>query len=125
MRPKGAVACGHPATAAAAVEILQDGGNAFDAAIAAYAAATVAEPVLCSLAGGGFLLARPQGEDATLYDFFTDTPRHKKPPEAIDFYPIHADFGTATQEFHIGLGAVAAPGGVRGLFAMEQRRLIF
>jgi len=120
MRPKGAVACGHPATAAAAVEILLDGGNAFDAVIAAYAAATVAEPVLCSLAGGGFLLARPQDKDAVLYDFFTDTPHHKKPPEDIDFYPIQADFGTATQEFHIGLGSVATPGGVKGIFAMQR-----
>jgi len=53
----GAVACGHPTTAAAAMQILEAGGNAFDAAIAAQFAACVAEPVLTSLAGGGFLLA--------------------------------------------------------------------
>ena len=35
----GAVAAGHRATAEAAAEILQDGGTAFDAAIAALAAA--------------------------------------------------------------------------------------
>ncbi|MDH3919405.1 MAG: gamma-glutamyltransferase, partial [Rhodospirillales bacterium] len=56
---KGAVAAGHPGTAEAAREILDDGGNAFDAALAGFCAATVAEPVLCSLGGGGFLLARP------------------------------------------------------------------
>ena len=54
MKAKGAVACGHPATAAAAEEILRDGGNAFDAVLAAFAAATVAETVLSSLGGGGF-----------------------------------------------------------------------
>ena len=40
----GAVACGHPLTAAAAVEVLRDGGNAFDAVIAAQLTACVAEP---------------------------------------------------------------------------------
>ena len=38
---KGAVACGHEETAAAASEILAEGGNAFDAALAAMCAAFV------------------------------------------------------------------------------------
>ncbi len=117
---RGAVACGHPATAEAVREILADGGNAFDAALAGFCAATVAEPVLASLGGGGFLLARPADGEARLYDFFVQTPRRRLPPDAIDFYPIHADFGTATQEFHIGLGAMATPGGVAGLFAVHR-----
>jgi gamma-glutamyltranspeptidase/glutathione hydrolase len=111
----GAIACGHSATAAAAAEILEDGGNAFDAALAAFAAASVAEPVLCSLAGGGFLMAQPRGETAILYDFFVDTPRQTRPAGEIDFYPVDADFGTATQEFHIGVGSIATPGAVAGL----------
>jgi gamma-glutamyltranspeptidase/glutathione hydrolase len=113
----GAVACGHPETAAAACEILADGGNAFDAVLAALCASTVTEPVLSSLGGGGFLLARHAGGEAVLYDFFAQTPRTRRPVDDIDFYPILADFGTATQEFHIGLGAVATPGVVKGLFA--------
>ena len=113
---KGAVACGHPATAAAAQEILEDGGNAFDAALAAFCAAAVAEPVLCSLGGGGFLLARRAEGAALLYDFFVETPLRRRDAAAIDFYPILADFGTATQEFHIGLGAIGTPGAIRGLF---------
>lgn len=117
---KGAVACGHPATAAAAREILEDGGNAFDAALAAMCAAAVAEPVLCSFGGGGFLLANPSEGDARLYDFFVQTPHNKRPLSETDFYPVHADFGTATQEFHIGLGAVATPGAIRGLFAVHR-----
>jgi len=115
----GAIACGHPATAAAAQEILEDGGNAFDAALAALCAATVAEPVLCSLGGGGFLLARRADGTATLYDFFVETPLRRRPTAELDFYPILADFGTATQEFHIGLGAIATPGLIRGLFAAQ------
>lgn len=119
MTAVGAVACGHPATAAAAQEILEDGGNAFDAALAALCAATVAEPVLCSLGGGGFLLARRADGSATLYDFFVETPLRRRPTAELDFYPILADFGTATQEFHIGLGACATPGLIKGLFAAQ------
>lgn len=116
----GAVACGHPATAQAAAEVLRDGGNAFDAALAAMCAATVAEPVLCSLAGGGFLLAKPADEMPVVYDFFVDTPRHRRPLEELDFFPIDANFGTTSQEFHIGLGAMATPGMVKGLFEISQ-----
>ena len=117
MTAQAAVACGHPVTAAAAREVLEDGGNAFDGALAALWASAVVEPVLSSLAGGGFLLARRAGGEAVLYDFFVTTPRHRRPVNDIDFYPILADFGTATQEFHIGLGAMATPGIVKGLFA--------
>lgn len=116
---RGAVACGHPDTAAAAREILEDGGTAFDAVLAALCAAAVAEPVLSSLGGGGFLLARTAEGDQRLYDFFVDTPREKRPAEEISFYPVLADFGTATQEFHIGLGAAAVPGAIKGLFAIH------
>ncbi len=117
---RGAVAAGHPATAAAAREILAEGGNAFDAVLAAVCAACAAEPVLCSLGGGGYLLARRAGEDPVLYDFFVDTPRTRRPLGDIEFYPIHADFGAAVQEFHIGHGAMATPGLVRGLFAAHR-----
>ena len=117
MTGKGAIACGHPATAAAAREILDDGGNAFDAALAGLCAATVAEPVFCSLAGGGYLLAHRFEGESRVYDFFVETPRRRRPPAEIDFTPVLADFGTATQEFHIGLGAIATPGVVAGLFA--------
>ena len=118
--PGGAVAAGDSATVAAAVEILSDGGNAFDAAIAAMCAACVAEPVLASLGGGGFLLAHTAGGKEILYDFFVQTPRCRRPTATIDFKPILADFGATTQEFHIGLGAAATPGMVAGLFAVHR-----
>ena len=114
------VAAGHPATAAAASDILEAGGNAFDAAIAAHFAACVAEPVLCSLGGGGFLMAAPAIGAPRVYDFFAQTPRHRRPVDELDFHPIHADFGTARQEFHIGLGSAATPGSVAGLFAIHR-----
>ena len=112
---KGAVAAGHPATAGAAACALEAGGNAFDAALAGLCAACVAEPVLTSLGGGGFLLAHQGSGRNTLYDFFVQTPRHKRPASGLDFYPIVADFGTAQQEFHIGMGSIAVPGTIKGL----------
>jgi len=66
-KAKGAVAAGHAATAEAAAFALREGGNAFDAVIAAHWTACVAEPVLTSLGGGGFLLAQPQSGPACVY----------------------------------------------------------
>jgi gamma-glutamyltranspeptidase/glutathione hydrolase len=116
---RGVVAAGHELTAQAAESVLRDGGNAFDAALAAHFAACVTEPVLASLGGGGFMLARPAAGDPVVYDFFTHTPRRKRPPEGSDFRPILADFGTAQQEFHIGQGTIATPGLVKGVFQIH------
>ena len=115
----GAVAAGHPATAEAAAWALREGGNAFDAAMAGLCAACVAEPVLTSLGGGGFLLAHQEGGRNTLYDFFVQTPMHRRSVSELDFYPILADFGTAQQEFHIGMGSIATPGTIKGLFRIH------
>ncbi|MBK6974393.1 MAG: gamma-glutamyltransferase [Sterolibacteriaceae bacterium] len=120
MPARAAVACGHPVTAAAAAEVLEDGGNAFDAVLAALFAACVAEPVLASLGGGGYLLAQSQAGKPLVYDFFVQTPLRKPDLARLDFHAIHADFGTTRQEFHIGLGAVATPGAVRGAFAIHR-----
>ncbi len=115
----GTVACGHPETARAAIEILEDGGNAFDAALASLCAAFFAEPVLASLGGGGFLMAAEAGRAPVLYDFFCQTPTAPRVSDKLDFHPIHADFGTTTQEFHIGRAAVAVPGVPAGIFAIH------
>ncbi len=116
---KGIIAAGHDLTVKAAEDILADGGNAFDAAIAACYAAFLAEPVLASPGGGGFMLARCRDDDAMLYDFFVQTPADSRSDD-IDFQPIVADFGEARQEFHIGLGSIAVPGVLRGLFQVHE-----
>ncbi|MBL8974547.1 MAG: gamma-glutamyltransferase [Myxococcales bacterium] len=115
----GCVAAGHPVTAHAAHEVLRAGGNAFDAALAAVAAACVAESVLASPGGGGFLLARPAQGPARIYDFFVQTPRVRRPAEESSAHPIVTDWGTTQQEFQIGPGTAATPGLVRGLFAVH------
>ncbi len=120
MRCQGVVAAGHEQTVVAAQTMLREGGNAFDAALAALLAACVAEPVLASLGGGGFLLAHQEGQGSRLYDFFAHTPRARQARSEVDFYPIVADFGAAQQEFHIGMGSMAVPGMVRGLFAIHE-----
>lgn len=118
---KGVIAAGHPKTAEAGALILQQGGNAFDAATAAVLAAWVTESVLTSAAGGGFLLAHTTDGQDILFDFFTQTPQTHLHPNQLDFYPIKANFGDATQEFHIGLGSMAVPGNLKGVAHVHQR----
>lgn len=117
---KGCIACGHPQTAEAGQWAFSQGGNAFDAAIAAFWAACVAEPALASPGGGGFLLAASPDWDARLYDFFVHTPQRKRQIPEQSFFPIQGNFGKVTQTFHIGAGAVATPGAVRGIFAVQR-----
>ena len=96
-----AVASGHPATTAAAIEVLAAGGNAFDACVAAGFAASVAEPTLTSLGGGGFLLARTAAGEEVLFDFFVDTPGRGRgpaaPPRDLDFDEVVVRFCGADQ----------------------------
>jgi Gamma-glutamyltransferase len=121
---KGVVAAGHPETAKAAAEILAAGGTVVDAALAGLAVACVAEPVLASLGGGGFLLvhdARAGVASRPLaYDFFVQTPCRPRPADYTDLRAVEADFGVTRQTFHIGLGSVATPGVVKGLFAAHR-----
>lgn len=120
----GAIAAGHPQTVAAGEEMLRLGGNAFDAVAAAIAASFVTEPGLTSAAGGGFLLAHtpntPNGNQNILFDFFCQTPRHKNQTN-VDFYPIDVNFGSVTQQFHIGLGSMAVPGCLAGLCHVHKK----
>ncbi len=116
----GAIAAGHALTAKAAEEVLRAGGNAVDAAIAAAAMACVVEPVLAGPAGGGFAMVRADAAGApVLCDFFSQTPMRRNVSAWVE--AVEADFGDATQTFHIGPGTVAAPGFVPGLLALHER----
>ncbi len=121
IRNHGVVAAGHQKTAEAGIEILRNGGNAFDAAVAAILASFVTESALTSAAGGGFLLAHTQAGDNILFDFFTQTPSQKRNLNEINFYPVEVNFGGAVQEFQIGLGSMAVPGNIAGVFHVHKR----
>ncbi|MGD9868614.1 MAG: gamma-glutamyltransferase, partial [Hyphomicrobiales bacterium] len=57
---------------------------------------------------------------STLYDFFVRTPAVQRPRTEAGVHAIHADFGPARQEFHIGAGSTAVPGFVAGAFAIHR-----
>ena len=117
----GTIAAGHQRTAQAGIEIFRNGGNAFDAAAAAALATFVTEATLTSAAGGGFLLAHTKENENILFDFFSQTPRQKRTKGEINFYPVELNFGDAVQEFHIGLGSMAVPGNMGGIFHVHQK----
>src|SRR5579863_5536128 len=67
--PQAAVASAHPLATRAGMEILAQGGNAFDAAIAVSAALSVVEPYSSGIGGGGlWLLHRASDGFDTMVD---------------------------------------------------------
>ncbi len=119
---RGVIAAGHPATAAVGGEILRNGGNAVDAAVAAVLASFAAEPLLTGLGAGGYMLvATPTGEVVVL-DFFVEAPGRGGDRSArAELEPIEVSFGDATQVFHIGAAAVGPYGTPAGICAAVAR----
>ena len=113
------IATGNDESTKSAADILDQGGNAYDAILAALFMSFVCEPLLSSPGGGGYLLAKPHDQKAKILDFFAQTPHNKKLKEK-DFYPINGDFGATQQEFHIGMASAATPGIPAGIFAVHK-----
>ncbi len=122
-----AVAASRRPSVEAALEILDAGGNAVDAAVACGFVAGVVEPVETCLAGSGFLLAwDPRAARATAFEFPPRAPARARP----DMYePISSEGATkllgvttvrddANAE---GILAPAVPGTVAGLLAAHER----
>ena len=121
VKTPSAITAGHPTTLLAAREILESGGNAADAAIAAYLTSFVSEPCMASAGAGGFAMVSDANE-TTVIDFFCQTPLQKVAADQLHFYPITIDFGTTTEDFHIGRGAAATPGAIAGIYALHELR---
>ncbi len=121
---KSIVASGHQLVSRTAATILQAGGNAFDAMVAAGFASAVVEPALTSLGGGGFLIGHSEKTGQNLFfDFFVDTPGLGRTisQDDTDFFPVTVQFTGSTQDFNIGLGSVAVPGTLKGLIHIQKR----
>ena len=100
------------------MRVLEAGGNAVDALLAAAFTAFVTEGPLTGPAGGGLLLVHEPGGGTVLLDCFFAVP--SRPVGEMDEVVIDfADSGT--QVFHIGEGSVAVPGLLAGLEEAHRR----
>jgi gamma-glutamyltranspeptidase/glutathione hydrolase len=112
----GVVASDSPVAADIGVRVLDDGGNAVDAAVATVFALGVTRPDVCGLGGVGALVYRPPHGPAAALDFIATAPaavtsgfwRDRPEPAGID--------GSGT-----GHRVVGVPGVVAGLAAALQR----
>ena len=117
---RGAIAAGHPLTAAAGATVLREGGNAVDACIAAAFTSWVCESPLTGPGGGGFMLVHDARDGRTrLLDFFVTVPAVAG-TGALLAIPVDFD-GDTQQVFHTGAAAVAVPGTALGLEQAHRR----
>jgi gamma-glutamyltranspeptidase/glutathione hydrolase len=111
---KPSVAAGHPATAAAGLEILADGGTAADAAIAAALASCVAETVMTGLLGGAHAIVWDRSRARNL-DCFVDVPSRSGA-----MVELAVPFGEETVRYSVGPASCAVPGLPAGLDALRR-----
>lgn len=114
---QGMVVSAHPLASDAGLTLLQQGGNAVDAAVATAFAISVVEPFSAGIGGGGFLLfhAGKTGETRAL-DF-----REQAPQLATRNMFLDAQGRVRPQVSVNGHLAVAVPGTVAGLYEVHQR----
>ena len=107
---KPGVAAGHPATAAAGVEILEDGGSAADAAVAAGLASCVAETVMTGLLGGGHAIVLDAGTGIVRnLDCFCAVPGLGVPPREAELLHVEVPFGAELVHYAIKHGYIENP----------------
>jgi gamma-glutamyltranspeptidase/glutathione hydrolase len=93
------------------VDVLRDGGNAVDAAVAVAFALAVVHPSAGNIGGGGFLVFRPVSGDPAAYDFRETAPAGASPT-------MFLTNGQYDREIHHeGHWSVGVPGSVAGLHA--------
>jgi gamma-glutamyltranspeptidase/glutathione hydrolase len=115
------VAAGHPATAAAGVEILAEGGSAADAAVAAGLAACVAETVMTGLLGGGHAIHYDAASGtARNLDCFCAMPGLGADPSEPELVHLEVPFGVEVVHYAIGPASCAVPGVPAGLGALWE-----
>src|SRR5437763_1640043 len=114
---RGVVAAGHPRAAEAGAQVLRDGGNAVDAAVAGVLMGFVAESPLTGPGAGGFMLVHTASGENLLLDFFVAAPGEGLAgvkPAALE--PIDVHFSAeAIQVFNIGPSSCGVYGTLAGL----------
>jgi gamma-glutamyltranspeptidase/glutathione hydrolase len=115
------VAAGHPATTAAGIEILADGGNAADVAVAASLASCVAETVMTGLLGGGHAIYfdAKRGRAQNL-DCFVAVPGLGAEPRDAELVHLEVAFGAELVDYAIGAASCGVPGLPAGLVALWE-----
>jgi gamma-glutamyltranspeptidase / glutathione hydrolase len=119
---QAAVAGGHPATVAAGIEILEDGGNAADAAVAASLASCVAETVMTGLLGGGHAVYFDAASGrARNLDCFVAVPGLAEEPREAELIHLDVAFGAELVHYAVGPASCAVPGLPAGLAALSRQ----
>ena len=114
--PHAIVASSHALASQAGVEIMRQGGNAVDAAVATGFALAVVHPQAGNLGGGGFMLLRLAGGQTHFIDF-----REKAPAGASRNMYLDAHGDVVPNASIIGYQAIAVPGSVAGLAYAEKK----
>ena len=110
------VVCQEGHAADAGRDVLRDGGNAVDAAVATALALAVTHPAAGNLGGGGFLVAfLPDTKDVVTIDF-----REAAPLAATETMYLGPD-GKPLPRHRAGARAAGVPGTVRGLGLAHQK----
>jgi gamma-glutamyltranspeptidase / glutathione hydrolase len=101
----GMCATSHPLAAQVAVRMLQDGGNAVDAAIAAALVLGICEPQMTGIGGDAFVLVKPAGEDRIV-----GLNGSGRAPRGLDAGALRAAGHAVMPEYHAA--AVTVPGAI-------------
>src|SRR5881409_3632597 len=108
--PHAMVVSAHPLATQAGVEILQQGGNAIDAAVAVAFALEVVLPDAGNIGGGGFIVHRTANGEVTALDY------REAAPAAATHDMFRDSAGNPTDKSEIGHLASGVPGSVAGLY---------
>ena len=116
----GAVASSSAIASEVGIEILKDGGNAIDAAVATAFAMAVTHPTAGNIGGGGFLVYHGANGETAAFDF-----REKAPLAATSDMYLDENGKVINNEIgpidHFSIKAVGVPGTVAGLELAHQR----
>jgi gamma-glutamyltranspeptidase / glutathione hydrolase len=114
---KAVVAAAHPLATKVGLDIIKQGGNAIDAAIAVQLALAVVYPRAGNLGGGGFLVYRSgDGKETNTLDF-----RERAPAKATRDMYLDANKNVMEGKSQKGPLASGIPGTVAGCYAMFQK----